>query len=64
VTVAYNFRGVGQSEGVYDEGVGEQEDLLTVVAWAKATFVTEPGDIGGVLFWQLCRIKGARSFNH
>jgi alpha/beta superfamily hydrolase len=27
----FNFRGVGQSEGVYDEGVGETEDLLRLV---------------------------------
>lgn len=25
-----NFRGVGQSEGVYDEGVGETEDMLAL----------------------------------
>jgi alpha/beta superfamily hydrolase len=30
--VRFNFRGVGASEGVYDEGRGELEDLLTVVA--------------------------------
>jgi uncharacterized protein len=30
--VRFNFRGVGASEGVYDEGRGELDDLLTVVA--------------------------------
>ncbi len=30
--VRFNFRGVGQSEGVYDEGRGELEDLLAVIA--------------------------------
>ena len=29
--VRFNFRGVGASEGVYDQGQGELEDLLTVV---------------------------------
>jgi uncharacterized protein len=29
--VRYNFRGVGASEGVYDEGRGELQDLLAVV---------------------------------
>lgn len=29
--VRYNFRGVGASEGTYDEGRGELQDLLTVV---------------------------------
>lgn len=30
--VRFNFRGVGASEGVYDEGRGEREDLLSVIA--------------------------------
>jgi uncharacterized protein len=30
--VRFNFRGVGTSEGVYDEGRGELDDLLAVVA--------------------------------
>ena len=30
--VRFNFRGVGRSEGVYDEGRGELDDLLAVVA--------------------------------
>lgn len=29
--VRFNFRGVGKSEGVYDEGRGELDDLLAVV---------------------------------
>lgn len=29
--VRFNFRGVGASEGVYDEGRGELEDLLSVI---------------------------------
>ena len=31
-----NFRGVGQSAGVHEEGVGETDDLLAVVAHARA----------------------------
>ncbi|TDI80287.1 MAG: alpha/beta hydrolase family protein [Betaproteobacteria bacterium] len=31
ITVKFNFRGVGKSEGVYGEGVGETEDVITVV---------------------------------
>ncbi|MFP5467137.1 MAG: alpha/beta hydrolase [Gammaproteobacteria bacterium] len=30
--VRFNFRGVGRSEGAYDEGRGELDDLLSVVA--------------------------------
>lgn len=31
-----NFRGVGQSAGKHDHGEGETDDLLAVLAWAKA----------------------------
>lgn len=30
--VRFNFRGVGQSQGVYDEGRGELQDMLDVIA--------------------------------
>lgn len=29
--VRFNFRGVGRSAGVYDEGIGEAEDMLAVI---------------------------------
>lgn len=32
VTYRSNFRGVGQTEGQYDEGVGERDDLLALLA--------------------------------
>lgn len=34
-TVRFNFRGVGQSEGTFDEGVGEADDLRAVVGWVR-----------------------------
>ena len=38
VALRPNFRGVGASEGVHDEGRGETEDLLRVAAHAKEAF--------------------------
>ena len=35
-TVRFNFRGVGTTEGVHDEGRGERDDLLAVVAAQRA----------------------------
>ena len=40
-TVRFNFRGTGASEGAFDEGRGEQDDLRAVADWVRAT---RPGD--------------------
>ena len=31
----FNFRGVGSSQGNYDNGIGEVDDLLAAVAWVR-----------------------------
>ncbi|GAB4194276.1 MAG: alpha/beta hydrolase [Wenzhouxiangellaceae bacterium] len=36
-TVRFNFRGVGDSEGDYDEGHGELDDLRAVINWVRHT---------------------------
>jgi uncharacterized protein len=33
--IRFNFRGVGTSTGQYDEGIGETEDVLAVVAYGR-----------------------------
>lgn len=35
-TLRFNFRGVGASDGSFDHGEGEREDLLAVAAWVRA----------------------------
>jgi len=35
-TLRFNFRGVGMSSGSYDEGKGEQDDLLEALAFLEA----------------------------
>ncbi len=32
----FNFRGVGASQGRFDDGRGEVDDLLAIIDWAKA----------------------------
>ncbi|SRR5579883_144150 len=34
-TVRFNFRGIGKSTGIFDEGRGEADDLVTVIDWVK-----------------------------
>jgi len=34
-SLRFNFRGVGQSEGHYDQAVGEVDDLLAVLDWVR-----------------------------
>ena len=36
--VRFNFRGVGQSAGTFDEGVGETDDAVAVLAHARRRF--------------------------
>lgn len=49
-TIRFNFRGVGDSSGDYDNGVGEVDDLLAVVAWTRARIGAKPLWIGGYSF--------------
>jgi len=34
-TLRFNFRGVGRSEGTYDNGLGEQDDIGGAVSWMQ-----------------------------
>ncbi len=50
-TLRPSFRGVGSSEGKYDQGIGETEDLLAVHAYARRRFgATLPFYLAGFSF--------------
>jgi alpha/beta superfamily hydrolase len=36
-TMVFNFRGVGASQGTFDDGRGETDDLLAVAGWVQRT---------------------------
>ena len=48
--VSFNFRGVGQSEGLHDYARGEVEDLLAVIAWAAQQIQAENLYLAGFSF--------------
>ena len=59
-TVRFNFRGVGESEGSFDEGNGEMADLLAVAEWVQRV---RPGDalwLAGFSFGAYVAAKAAR----
>jgi alpha/beta superfamily hydrolase len=35
ITIRFNFRGIGKSEGVHDEGRGEADDLVAIAQWVR-----------------------------
>lgn len=45
-----NFRGVGASEGTHDQGHGETEDMLAIIAWAQSRWGFLPLALGGFSF--------------
>jgi hypothetical protein len=48
-TLRFNFRGVGASEGRFDNGVGERADVQAALAWAADTGMTDI-DLAGYSF--------------
>jgi alpha/beta superfamily hydrolase len=46
--IRFNFRGVGASEGVYDEGRGELDDLMAVIAQSQEQMRGQSGATQGL----------------
>jgi len=59
-TVRFNFRGVGLSEGSYDNGRGETLDLLAVAQWAQHARPDHRLWLGGFSFGAWIALLGAR----
>lgn len=55
-----NFRGVGETEGVHDEGRGETEDLLAVLEDAKRRCGDIPVALAGFSFGAYCQTRVAK----
>lgn len=48
--VRFNFRGVGRSEGAFDYGDGELDDLVTVIQWMQQQQVNQEIWLAGFSF--------------
>ena len=55
----FNFRGVGKSDGRFDDGHGEVADVEAAVAWLREEFPTQPLWIGGFSFGAAMAIRAA-----
>lgn len=49
-TLRFNFRGVGNSDGQFDEAVGECDDLRAMIQWAKEHYPNIPLWLAGFSF--------------
>jgi uncharacterized protein len=58
-TIRFNFRGVGGSQGQYDEGRGETEDALAVIAQGRQRWPGAGLWLGGFSFGGAVAIRAA-----
>ncbi|MFZ2852843.1 MAG: alpha/beta fold hydrolase [Rhodocyclaceae bacterium] len=61
VALRPNFRGVGLSEGTHDEGRGETDDLLAVLAEAKRRYGDLPVVLAGFSFGAYVQTRVAKA---
>jgi uncharacterized protein len=59
--VRFNFRGVGQSEGEFDDGIGETDDALAALAAAKLEFGELPVALAGFSFGSYVQTRVAHA---
>jgi len=59
VSARFNFRGVGRSRGAHDEGRGETEDTLAVVAWLRERVPDAGLLLAGFSFGAFVSLKAA-----
>lgn len=57
--VRFNFRGVGRSEGEFDQGRGEIDDLVAVLGWSHSQWPDTPWALLGFSFGSFIALQGA-----
>jgi len=61
-SIRFNFRGVGESAGEYDEGKGEQDDLMAIVDWMKHEYPNAKLLLSGFSFGSFVSAFAANKF--
>jgi alpha/beta superfamily hydrolase len=59
-TVRFNFRGVGSSEGAFDQGRGETDDAAAIRAWGEHRWPGRPLLLAGFSFGGVVALELAR----
>lgn len=59
-TVRFNFRGVGLSQGEYNKGIGETDDLLALLQWLKACCPQQAIYLAGFSFGAYVAARAAK----
>jgi len=62
-SLRFNFRGVGLSEGEYDNGVGEQDDVMAALDYVSALGKNEI-DLAGYSFGAWVNAQGLNKYHH
>ncbi len=60
-SVRFNFRGVGQSAGTFDDGAGETADALAALAHARSRFGDLPVVLAGFSFGSFVQTRVAQT---
>lgn len=57
VAVRFNFRGIGKSQGSFDSGNGESQDLMAVVEWLRGFYPHAPLWLAGFSFGSFVALR-------
>lgn len=62
-TIRFNVRGAGESEGEFDEGYGETDDLFAVAEWARTTRPNDTLWLAGFSFGSYIALRAAQNLS-
>lgn len=62
-TIRFNFRGVGRSEGNFDNSIGEYNDLMTIIEWIYEKKPNSKIILAGFSFGAFIALKASKKIN-